>query len=197
MSTIPVAGAGSRAALTTTEDLDPGTTVVRVQPPQPQPASSPVPVAPPKRPNRRLRLWLAMGLGLLVLLCAGGIGVFVSLYDGATAIKRTAPDAVVDNFLGAYLVNRDDNEASLYQCKAGGDFAAIQAYRADITTREKASTVGIRVSWGSLAVAVSGDRGTVTTDLTKVAGDEHLTKTWQFAVVDQDGWRVCGATQLP
>jgi hypothetical protein len=140
-----------------------------------------------------------MGLGLMVLLCLGGVGVFVSLYDGATQIKRTAPDAVVDNFLGAYLVNRDDSEAELYQCKSGADFAELQAYRADIITREKNSSVGIRVSWSSLTVATKGNSGTVTTDLTKatVNGYEHITKPWQFTVVDQDGWRVCGATQLP
>jgi len=133
-----------------------------------------------------------------MLLCLGGIGVFVSLYDGATQIERTAPDAVVDNFLGAYLVNRNDEEAALYQCKAGGDFAAIQAFRTDITDREKEHSVGIRVSWTSFTVATNGDRGTVTTDLTKATEDgmERIAKPWQFTLVDQDGWRVCGATPL-
>jgi hypothetical protein len=145
-----------------------------------------------------VRLWLAMGLGIIALLCVGGVGVFVSLYDSATAIKRSAPDAVVDNFLGAYLVNRDDDEAALYRCKAGGDFSQLEAYRTDIATREKNFSVGIMVSWTSFTVATSGERGTVTTDLTKATADgtERITKPWQFTVVDQDGWRVCGATQL-
>jgi hypothetical protein len=38
----------------------------------------------------------------------------------------------------------------------------------------------------------------VTTDLTKgtADGSERVTKPWQFTVVDQDGWRVCGARPL-
>lgn len=148
-------------------------------------------------PNRRLRLWLAMMAGTLALLCLGGVGVVVSLYDGATEIKRTSPDAVVDNFLGAYLVDRNDKEASLYECKQGGDFAAIEAYRADMLTREKDFSVGIRVSWSSLTVSTQGDSGTVGTNLVKTATDQsgRVSNTWEFRVVDQDGWRVCGAIQ--
>jgi hypothetical protein len=172
-------------------------------PGQPVPALGGIgpPAAPPaagKQPNRRLRLWLAMGAGILALLCLGGVGVFVSLYDSATEIKRTSPDAVVDNFLGAYLVNRDDEQASLYECKSGGDFAAIEAYRNDLLTREKDFSVGIRVSWSSLTVSTQGNTGTVSTNLVKTATDQsgRLSNSWQFRVVDQGGWRVCGATQL-
>lgn len=145
-----------------------------------------------------MRLWLAMGLGIVALLCLGGVGVFVSLYDSATAINRSAPDAVVDNFLGAYLVNRDDQEASLYTCKTGADLSQLKAFRDDIVTRETKFSVGIMVSWTSFTVATNGDHGTVTTDLTKATADgtERITKPWQFTVVDQDGWRVCGAKQL-
>ena len=76
--------------------------------------------------NRRLRLFLALGAGIVALLCLGGVGVFISLYDEATEIRRTAPDAVVDGYLRAYLVNRNEDETKLYTCAAGGDFAAIQ-----------------------------------------------------------------------
>lgn len=165
------------------------------------PAAIGAPARPPvagKQPNRRLRLWLALGAGILALLCLGGVGVVVSLYDSATAIKRTSPDAVVDNFLGAYLVNRDDKQASLYECKSGGDFADIEAYRNDMLTREKDFSVGIRVSWSSLTVSTQGAAGTVTTNLVKTATDQsgRVSNSWQFRVVDQGGWRVCGATQL-
>jgi hypothetical protein len=139
-----------------------------------------------------------MGLGLMVLLCLGGVGVFVSLYDGATQIKRSAPDAVVDNFLRAYLVNRDDKEASLYTCKSGLELSRLRAYRDDIVGREKDFSVGIRVSWSSLTVATKGDKGTVTAELIKTIIDRtgRDANSWQIDVVDQDGWRVCGATQL-
>jgi hypothetical protein len=155
-----------------------------------------VSTSPPPR-NRRLRLWLALGLGVLLLLCLGGAGVVISLYDNATKIQRTEPDAVVDNFLRAYLVNRDDKQASLYQCKSGGDFAQIAAFRNQIQTTERKFSVGVRVDWTSLQVTKSGDQGTVSTDVKRALSDgsEKTSDHWQFRVVDQDGWRVCGATE--
>ena len=137
-----------------------------------------------------------MGLGVITLLCLGGVGVFASWYDGATKIQRKAPDAVVDSYLRAYLVARDDQQTKLYTCKSGGDFAQIAAYRADIVSREKQYSITIQVTWGPLKVATSGDRGTVGVELTRsITDSEQLTDTWQVAIVDQDGWRVCGATK--
>ena len=145
-----------------------------------------------------MRLWLAMGAGLLGLLCLGGAGIAVLLYDEETKIERAEPDAVVNNFLAAYLINRDDAAAALYQCESGGDFAEIAAYRTDITDRERSFSTGINVSWGSMAVTVNGGQGTVVTDVTKSTanGGQSITRPWQFTVVDSDGWRVCGATEL-
>ena len=82
----------------------------------------------------------------MALLCLGGVGVFVSLYDGATEIKRSAPDAVADSFLRAYLVNRDDREVSLYACRSGGDFAAISSLRTELIKREHDFGVTVAVS---------------------------------------------------
>lgn len=173
------------------------TTVDGVQPPDPGQRSTPPP--PPAKPrNQRLRLFLALGAGILGLLCLGGVAVVVSLYDEATEIKRTAPDAVVDSFLGAYLVNRDDNEAELYQCESGGDFAALSAYREEMTRLEKDFTVGIRASWSSLTVNTNGSRGTVTAEVVRTSTDQGRdSSNWQFGVIDQDGWRVCSAIRAP
>ena len=145
-----------------------------------------------------MRLWLALVGGVMALLCLGGVGVVVSLYDNATKINRSAPDAVVDNFLGAYLVNRNDREASLYECKSGGDFGAIAAYRNDIARREKDFSVGITVTWSSLEVSTNGARGTVTANLTRTLTDQtgRDSESWRFDVVDQNGWRICGAAPL-
>lgn len=152
--------------------------------------------AAPKR--HRARLWVALLGGILALLCLGGAGVVALLYNNATKIERSAPDAVVDNFLRAYLVNRDDERAALYECKAGGDFAAISAYRNDIESREKRFSVGIRVTWSTFRVSTSGSGGNVTTDLIKTVADQsgRQSNSWSFKVVDQDGWRVCGASAL-
>lgn len=180
-------------------------------PPQPSPAAGPVVPAPRSGPpapgvgvpppagkprNRKLRLWLAMGVGILSLLCLGGIGVFISLYDEATEIQRSEPDAVVDSFLRAYLVNRDDKEAALFQCKAGGDLSQLAAFRTNIESTEKTYTVGVRITWTALDVAQVGGGTTVGTDLVRTLSDnsERDSKRWQFTLVDENGWRVCGAS---
>jgi len=133
----------------------------------------PAAVPPGRKPRaRRARLILAIVGGTMALLCLGGVGIFIAVYDKATEIKRTAPDAVVDDFLRAYLVNRDDERASLYQCKTGGDFSQIENYRSDIVAREKKFSVGILVTWTTFTVRTSGSNGTVTTDLIKTTADQ-------------------------
>lgn len=131
----------------------------------------------------------------MALLCLGGIGVFISLYDEATEIKRTAPDAVVDGFLRAYLVNRNDEQAALFTCKEGLDLSRLDAFRTDIRSREERFSIGIRVDWTSLTVATENGRTSVSTDIRRTISDgsERTTDGWRFPMVDQDGWRVCGA----
>ncbi|WP_312034031.1 hypothetical protein [Actinoplanes sp. TBRC 11911] len=135
---------------------------------------------------------------MAALLGLGGIGVAVLVYDRETKIERAAPDAVADNFLRAYLVDRNDERASLYQCKSGGDFGEIASYRADIVAREKQFSVGILVTWSSFAVQTNGANAEVTTDLTKTTSDKsgRLRDSWRLTLVDQDGWRVCGASAV-
>jgi hypothetical protein len=158
-----------------------------------------MPTGPTVPRGRRTRLVLAVVGGVLALLCLGGIGITFVLYDDATKIDRGSPDAAVDNYLRAFLVDRDDSQAALFRCKSGGDFARLDAYRADIISRESRYAIGIRVTWSSLTVQGSGGQTLVSADLVRAItdGTERATDTWQFAVVDQDGWRVCGATPVP
>ncbi len=162
---------------------------------------TPVGAPPQKRrgrlQNRRVRLVLALAGGMMALFCLGGVGLFVALYDEATKIERVEPDAVVDNFLAAYLVERDDSKAALYSCESGADLIEIAAYRTDIVEREAKYSIDIRVSWEGLVVATAGDQGTVQVDLTRaIIGSEQLTDSWTIRIADQDGWRVCGATRI-
>ncbi|MEU4420039.1 hypothetical protein AB0F81_05400 [Actinoplanes sp. NPDC024001] len=148
--------------------------------------------------SRRARLALALTAGTLALLCLGGVSLFIALYDDATKIERTEPDAVVDNFLGAYLVTKDDEEAKLYQCDSGGDLTQLRQYRDDTVSREKEFSVGIAVTWSSLDVQTTGSTGVVNVDLTRTITGQagRDSSSWQIAIVDQDGWRVCGATRV-
>ncbi|MEU4562481.1 hypothetical protein AB0F72_29215 [Actinoplanes sp. NPDC023936] len=147
--------------------------------------------------SRRVRLLLALTAGVMGLLCLGGAGIFFVLYDDATEIERTAPDAVVDSFLGAYLVNRDDEEAALYRC-GSGNFDMLQSFREDTQNREIEHSVGISTTWSSLDVKIVGDKGTVEADLTRTIAKQagRDSSSWRFDVVEQNGWRVCGATRI-
>jgi hypothetical protein len=155
-----------------------------------------------KRPNQRKRLWIAMVGGIMVLLCLGGVGVAVSLYDEATKIDRTQPDTVTDSFLIAYLVNRDDKQARLFTCDAP-NLANIGALREQLVAREKDFDVKVSVSWGALDRAAAGKgQEDVTTQLT-ISGSSggqlgsSRNEDWRFRVVDDGGnWRVCDASKI-
>lgn len=138
-----------------------------------------------------------MGAGVLALLCLGGVGVFISVYDEATEIKRTEPEAVVDGFLRAYLVNRDDQEVSLYRCESGGDFTQLETLKAGIEETERKYTLGVRVTWTSFDEVTANGQTILSTDIVQTLSDnsERDSKRWQFSLVDQNGWRVCGAAE--
>jgi hypothetical protein len=147
-------------------------------------------------------LWVAVIGGIVALLCLGGAGVVALLYNNSTKIERSAPDAVVDNFLRAYLVDRDDKEASLYECKAGGNFAALSTLRAEMVTREKSFDVKVSVTWGALAVSdVDATHRDVAASLT-ISGASNgnvvsrRTEQWTIGVVDESGWRTCAAVKV-
>jgi hypothetical protein len=137
---------------------------------------------------------------VLALLCAGGAVVGFVLYDRATAPDRSAPDVVVDNYLRAFLVDRNDAKAQELACEAGGDLSAVQGLREELEQRETNFHVLVRVSWGPLTRAKNGDGESVTTTLTISSSANGQTRSsrredWQFQVVDRDGWRVCGGSK--
>ena len=148
--------------------------------------------------SRRARLALALGAGMMALLCLGGVGVFIALYDEATEIDRTAPKAVVVSFLGAYFVNENDQEAAFYQCESGGDFAELTEYRADTQRREQEHSVGITTTWSDLEEVTNGSTSVVSAELVRTISKQggRDSSSWQFTLVDQDGWRVCAAKKL-
>jgi hypothetical protein len=153
--------------------------------------------APSARAGRPLRVVLTVAAGVLVLLCLGGLGVGVTLYDNATAINRGQPDEAVNNFLKSYLVEHNDVRASSLECAHDSGLEPIRAFRRDVQDREKAFGITILISWGPLQVAPSGDRRIVSTQLIRrIQGAERSTQNWQFTVVDENGWRVCGAARV-
>jgi hypothetical protein len=161
------------------------------------PPGVPVPADRSVPRGRRLRLFLAVAAGMTALLCLGGVGVAVLLYDDATKIDRSAPDVVVSSYLRAHLVARDDKAADLLTC-AEPDLAAMREFRSDIESREAQFSAHITVNWGRLAVQQSGGSATVNTEVVRSldGGAERSITTWSIRVVDEDGWRVCSAAKV-
>jgi hypothetical protein len=160
---------------------------------------SPVRAAvPAARRFRPLRLVLVLVAGVATLLCMGGVGVAVTVYDNATAIDRGEPDVIVDNYLRSLLVERNDVRAESLECAQDAGLAPIHTFRRDIEGREKAFDVSIDVSWGALQAVPGNAQYVYSTDLTRtIQGAERSTQTWRFTVVDESGgWRVCAAERV-
>jgi ferric-dicitrate binding protein FerR (iron transport regulator) len=160
--------------------------------------AGPEPVAPPPAPRRhRLRLALAIIGGALALLCLGGATVAYLAYDRYTAPDRSAPDVVVDNYLRAFLVDRDDVKAKLFTCEDGGQLADLAALRTDLEAREQRFSTTFTVKWGPLRVQRHGNSADVTVELVIATVVDTLAQTqrepWQFGTRREDGWGVCAA----
>jgi hypothetical protein len=152
---------------------------------------------PAARAGRPWRVVATVAAGVLVLLCLGGVGVGVTLYDNATAIDRGQPDEAVNNFLKSYLVEHNDVRANSLECAQDSGLQPIRAFRKDVEDREKAFGVPILVSWGPLQVAPTGNQRVVSTELIRrIQGAERSTQRWKFTVVDENGWRVCSAVRV-
>ncbi|WDZ87930.1 hypothetical protein [Micromonospora cathayae] len=159
------------------------------------PPEAPVPVPP----RRRLRTVLTVaGVALTVLLLSGVVTVFI-LYDRASAPDRSAPDVVVDNYLRAYLVDRNDAKAGLFTCDhAPEGLSDLHALRADLESREKRFGTDISVKWGPLTMQRQGDAAEVRVELVISAFVEGISQSdrqpWRFTTQLEDEWRVCRGT---
>ena len=181
-----------------------GSQVSRVpaqRPPSDQ-LAPPAPAPAPVRPRRRLRTILTVAGAVLTAVLLGGLVGGYLLYDRATTPDRSAPDVVVDNYLRAFLVDRNDTRASLFVCEGPSDLAALAALRREIEQREANFGVDIRVSWGSLSRSAAQQGESVLTTLSISSSADGVPRSsrredWTFDVVkDDDGWRVCSGRKL-
>jgi hypothetical protein len=167
----------------------------------PEQSAPPAPVPAPVRPRRRLRMVLAIVAGVMALLCGTGAVVGFVLYDRATAPDRSTPDVVVDNYLRAFLVDRDDISAKEFICRDGDALGAVRGLREELEQREANFNVVVRVGWGPLSRTKNADGESVITTLTIASSVDGQTRSsrredWQFQVVNRDGWRVCGGNKV-
>lgn len=134
-------------------------------------------------------------IGAVVVTLVGAGAVFT--YNEITRIDRSNPKFVLSEYLRAVLVRKDQVDAELYSCKDDQGLAPIRALRDELDRRERDFGVSVAVSWG----AHEGSEGTLTTDIKIVANrgavaESVSTERWRFTLVDEDGWRVCGAEKI-
>lgn len=156
------------------------------------------PAAPPAAPRRSQKQILLAVLGGVFALMVMAAGTLAYLYDRATTPDRSAPDVVVDNYLRAYLVDRNDVLAQQFLCATTTDLISVQALRAEVERRETEFKVVVRVSWGALMRTRTNAGETVRTTLTIRSfadGQDRAGRRedWAFDVSSDDGWRVCAA----
>ncbi len=143
------------------------------------------------------RSWVVAAVA--VVLCAGAVVCAFSKYNDATKPDRSAPDVVVDSYLQAFLVDRDDSEAAQFTCQDAAGLEDFVAFRSTLTNRERALGVHISVSWGALDVSPTGPSAasvsvTLTESATIDGTVEDLNSQWIFEDHQDPEWRVCSAT---
>ncbi|SCL21028.1 hypothetical protein GA0070616_2178 [Micromonospora nigra] len=169
----------------------------RTPPEQPAP---PVATPAPQRPKRRIRTVLTVVAAVVATLCLGGVAVGYVLYDKATTPDRSAPDVVVDNYLRAFLVDRNDVRAELFTCEGTKSPGPLRVLRDDIVAREQRFVTTLSVSWGRLRVQREGNVAEVQVDLIISAYVDGITQSdrqpWRFTTKLDDDWRVCSGSRV-
>jgi hypothetical protein len=137
---------------------------------------------------RRRRWPLVVFLGLvgaaLVAITAG-----VYLYSKVTEPDRSTPSVSVQQFLTAVFVDANQQRVDLFTCSTWGSRTALQTVTAAVDP-------GAHISWDTVVtVGESGSSAEVSVRMRFLyPGDVAPSgeQTWQFHLVRESGWRVCG-----
>jgi hypothetical protein len=141
-----------------------------------------------------------VGFAIIALLCLGGGAAVFVFYDNATRVDLETPNVVTHEYIRAYLIDRDDAKAALYQCR-GADLKDVQALRDDLDKRAKQYNITIDVSvQSSIEISRSGDHANVVAQigLSSISGGTPLNRLekWSFDLKNDGGWRVCNAHEV-
>jgi hypothetical protein len=160
---------------------------------EPSPTTdSPSPAAQPPRRSHRVRNTLLIVFAFLAVLGVAAGGVLFYLYDKATAIDRSTPQVVVDQFLDAALKQRDVTRLSLFVCDSWPAAQAIS--EVDPPPSEDAS-----ISWTNTVTNIDGHSANVTlmVRFAFLVGRQliHDVQSWTLKLENTNGWRVCSLTK--
>ncbi|MFJ6151847.1 hypothetical protein [Micromonospora profundi] len=152
----------------------------------------------PEPPRRRLRTVLIVVGGVLALLGMGAVITGFVWYNRAATPDRSSPDVVVDNYLRAFLVDRNDIRADQFTCKDGEQLDPLRSLRTDLLAREDRFGVTFTLSWGQLAEEKKGDVVVVRVTLVISALVDGIKQSdrqpWQFETRLGEDWRVCSSS---
>ena len=134
---------------------------------------------------------------LAVGLCLGGAAVTYILYDKATTPDRSSPSVVLTQYIDTKFETRDEVKIKGFECTSPS-LGEVDQLFANLRTREQQFNITIQVSASDYTVSTSGSRSTVDATLKVAVPEENgqLSRSlqqWQFTLVDENGWRVCGA----
>src|SRR5262249_43178558 len=129
-------------------------------------------------------------------LCLGGLVTGYVLYDKATTPDRGTPRTAVTQYVEAKFANRDDARARRFECRSPR-LEQMDALLSDLKDRERQFEVKISVRAYNMVESGGGDTAQIDASLdvdTTVDGaPQRQVQQWRFDLVQQDGWRVCGA----
>jgi hypothetical protein len=144
---------------------------------------------------------LAVVLGVVSLLCVGGLGTGYLFYRQVSEPDRSTPGVVVRQYLQATFDDRDKSKAARFTCGRPADIGETEKLLADIVSREERFGIRITVGWENFVAEENKGAATVAVRL-KIGVPEQSGQSsesfqqWTFALRHQSaGWRVCAAQQ--
>jgi hypothetical protein len=127
----------------------------------------------------------------VVALGAVAGGALLFFYDRATAIDRSTPQVVTDQFLDATLVLNDPARVGLFVCDRWSAEDAMAKVGAPTDSSMSAS-------WGISVVDATDSSATVSARVTfRFRDSRRQVETLTLSLVDEGGWRVCDLTEEP
>jgi hypothetical protein len=149
--------------------------------------------------NGWMRWKRILAIGAIAVL-AGGAATAVTLlltYHESTKIDRTDPEVVLIRYLDATFERKDPAMAGLYTCRRPEKLRSINNLREDLAKREKEFGVTITVTNGVMSKAADDISTQLIIEAFKDGRrNSRWTETWRFSMVDESGWRVCGAERI-
>ena len=148
---------------------------------------APVPAAPRRKAVRTI---LPIVIFAIVGVASALLATGLFIYNKAVEPDRSTPTVSVRQMLTAVFIDENSTQAELFVCKDWSADQAIQAMKSQMDP-------DARVSWGTVeTVESSGSRAKVDVRM-RFRYPEDVSpsgeRRWTFDMVNESGWRVCGA----